>query len=287
MPARSTSTLAAALLVVLLAAPACSRFQIDEGVQVDASNDGVLAAAGRTIEIPTGAYRAIYTFTVIPSDTVEAEALDGIEVQVDGTYDREADLRTAELDPDSETGIGSAQVGDITTVTDPAAGVVHAQLEPGAPWTPIPYADVPPLPGGLRHATVDVGALLRLAANGGGEVSGGGQSQVGGVDTARLVVEKPLGAGVQGDEDAVALQAMTGVAALGPLLETQAEYELFIDGDGRVRRVVGTFDLLPVLTPAAGPVETANVRVQVDLFDLGSSPPVTLPTAEAEGTAGS
>jgi hypothetical protein len=285
MPARATSNLAVVLLVVLLVVPACSRFQLEQGVQVEASTDAVVDAAGRTIEASTGAYRAIYSFTVTPSDSAEAEALDGIEVQVAGTYDHEADLRTAELDPDSETGIGSAQVADIATVTDPAAGVVHAQLEHGAPWTPLPYADVPPLPGGLRHATADVTRLLRFAANGGGEVSGGGQAQVGGVDTAVVVVEKPLGAGVQDEEDAAALQAITGVAELGPLLETDARYELFIDADRVVRRIVGTFDLRPVLTAAAGPVESATVRVQVDLFDLGASPQVTLPTAEGGDTA--
>ncbi|OWY58813.1 hypothetical protein B7486_77955, partial [cyanobacterium TDX16] len=172
-----------------------------------------------------------------PATTPQAAALDGIEVEVDGRYDQESGLRWAELDPDSESGVGSGEVGDVVAVSDPEAGVVEAQLDHGEPWTPLPFAQVPPAPGGLRHAAADVLVLLALAAHGEGEVTSGGQAQVLGVDTALLRVEKVLGAGVRGDEDLTALQALVGVAELGPLLDTTATYDVYVDADRTVRRI--------------------------------------------------
>jgi hypothetical protein len=280
MPARRPSPALVAFVLLLLLAPSCSRFQIDRGVQVEASGAALGDVAARTMAPPTGAYRAIYTYTVEPATAPAAAALDGIEVVVDGRYDQDSGLSWAELDPDSESGVGSGEVGDVEAVSDPEAGVIEAQLDHGEPWTPLPFAQVPPAPGGLRHATADVLVLLALAAHGEGQVTSGGQAQVLGVDTALLRVEKVLGAGVRGDADLTALQAILGVAELGPLLETTVTYDVYIDADRTVRRIVATFDLTPVVEVAGLDVQAATERVQVDFAELGSSPPVTLPPDE-------
>jgi hypothetical protein len=284
MPARRRRHLAvlAAPLASVLLVSGCSLFQLDDGVQVDASQATLTEAANRTMEAQTGTYRAIYTYTVDPADSPAAGAIDGIETQVEGRYDRESGLRWAELDPDSESGVGSGEVADLEVVTDPEAGVAHTLLERDTPWQPLPFAEVPPTPGGLRHGTADVLAFLAVAAGGEGEVTSGGQSEINGVDTALLRVEKPLGAGVRGDEDLAALQAVVGVAELGPLLELPATFEIYVDGQRVVQRVVATIDVLPAMAAAGIQAESATVRVQLDLFELGAAPPVTLPDAEGE-----
>jgi hypothetical protein len=283
MPARRRRHLAvpAATLAAALLVSGCSLFQLDGGVQVDASTATLNEVANRTMEFQTGSYQAIYTYTVDPAESPAAGAIDGIETQVEGRYDRESGLRWAELDPDSETGIGSGEVADLEVVTDPEAGVAHTLLEPGEAWQPLPIAEVPPTPGGLLHGTADVLAFVAVAAGGEGEVSSGGQSEINGVDTALIRVEKPLGAGVRGDEDLVALRAVVGVADLAPLLELPATFEVYVDEQRLVRRVVAEIDVLPAMAAAGIQAESATERVQLDLYDLGAAPPVTLPEPEA------
>lgn len=271
-----------AVLVAVLVLSSCSALQLDRGVQVEASMRGLGDAAARTIEAPTGAYQAIYTYSATPASTPALAALNGTEVVVDGRYDRASGLRWAKLDPDSATGVGAGEVGDVVAVTDAAEGVLHVQLERNGPWVLIPFAQAPPTPGGLRHATVDVLALLAVAAGGEGEVRSAGRSDLGGVDTAQLEVSKPLGSGVRGDDDLRALQSVLGIAELGPLLETTARYSVFVDADNTVRRLIVFFDLTPGVVAGGEPAEQVELRVQVDFAELGSSPPVTLPEDEPE-----
>lgn len=261
----------AALLLVALGG--CSTFELDQGVQVEASPAALEDAVARTSGAGSGAYDAVYSYAVRPPTS----PLGRIEVGVEGRWDGEGRM-AAELDPDSLDGIGSGATEDLLVVVDPSAGVMRYRPELEDVWEGVALDQVPPAPGGVRLAAVSVPRWLQMLGAGADAVAGGGQADVRGVETAVLTRETTVGALVRDEEDAAVLRSVIGVSDLTPLAESAVEVEVFVDDQRTVRRAIATIDVLPVLV-AQGDTELqeASERVQVDLVQLGGVEPIELP----------
>jgi hypothetical protein len=214
-------------------------------------------------------------------------------ITVDGGFDFGTRRARLEVDPAK---FGAPGIGKIQAIADYSYGfVMYMKFPPeitkdlgGKPWVKL---DVSAL---MRQAgmDVDIGSLLQGQSNdptsGLGMVRGAdnvvkvGSEQLRGTDTTHYRLDVNIDKAIADAPTPEARDAMKKLANLYTV--RRIPVELWLDGEGRVRRFQESVDTATMRLPAGLQTEgnplTGHVTVSYDLYDFGSFVDVQLPAPD-------
>lgn len=327
--ARRAVLVAVASLAVVLAATACGRQVSSDTVAVDANLDGraVLASADKTAGANTGKVHLTMTAELsgVPTGSVPAGRAipTAFSITGDGAYDRAAGLSSMTVDPggmleETLSALPAArrdevaatvggldltqhvvQQGTTTYLRSGALALIDPSLADR--WLRLDASRLGGAGGTSGIAgiagiggTGDPSAYLDYLEGVGADVSTVGREQVGGVDTTHLRASVSMRQALQASgADRAALERSLGQlpgTAASALEELTFPTDVFVDGQGYVRRIRLTYDLRGLIqalgsagvgtgstkgtTPAGAGMQMV---VTVDYTDLGAPVDITVP----------
>jgi hypothetical protein len=270
----------AALLVLVLAA--CGGG--GGGLKVQATADFLASAAQRTTDRQTGRMELTMSMTVAGRD---------VTFMADGAYDTVAQRMQMNLDMASllaQLGGSSSDAGMLRSIVGDS---IEMRFVEDVMYLKIPFLSQ--ISGGNHTEWVslrmdsagsnpfgpvggaDPAAFLDYLRGAGAEVNEIGHEEVRGVDTTHLSTTITLRKAVDSAPEAERARIEEAVAKLGAsadeLLDTPIPVDVFIDGDGLVRRL----HLVISMPVGAQPLDG---DIQMDFFDFGTAVSVDAPPAD-------
>jgi hypothetical protein len=278
---RFVTTSVAAVIMVFLAA--CGGD--GGGLKVQATANFVASAAQRTTDKQTGHVELKMSTKVAGQD---------VSFVADGAYDTVSQRISMNLDLSALLGqvAGGSGAGQLRSLLGDSVemrfvdNVMYMKMPllsrlsggKGTDWVSFaaPTGDAGRNPFGAVGGA-DPAAFLDYLRGAGADVNEVGHEDVRGVGTTHLSATLTLRKAVESAPDAERARIVTALSQLGAsseqLLDTPISVDVFIDGDGLVRRLH-----LVLSTPVEGQV--LNADVQMDFFDLGTDVSVDPPPAD-------
>ena len=266
--------------VLALGAVACGQQSKDQAVNVDTGLDAHALAASADRTAQAGTAKVHLTMTVDAGSKAKGSMSSLPSMSGDGAYDTSSGLSAMTID------LGSSLIGKVETVQHGDVSYVRmGALDKVAPslagkWLKADGAKTKALAGSsssLLTGTNGVGdpsAILDYLKGAGADITTVGHEEVGGVDTTHVhaTVSMQQALDASGADRAKLQQSLDKMTGAGKAFTSLTlPIDVYVDGDGYVRRVMVDFDLS----------DSVGVKMQMtlDYSDFGQPVSITEPAA--------
>lgn len=267
---------------------ACSKGGGDDTVTVEASANFLAMSATRTLDARTGSFEMSMSLVGVPG------APAGLSFGGTGVYDADAGRMMMELDLspllDAGAGTGEDVPDELRAMfAEPIREIVDGTVvymrfpfmarvlgEPGKEWISMDAAGLPGgsdlLGAGTGGLTSDPSAMLEFLRGAADDITEQGSEEVRGVSTTHLAGTFTLDRSLErvAPDMRKKLEASIETLGAGDFLTNPIPVDVFVDGEGRVRRMQMTMDV-----PGAG----GQMTFSIDYFGFGDEVAIEVPDA--------